>query len=102
MEVVASQLEEQWEAIPACPEQSAGGEPSLLRPAVRGGLSFALREMWPRHGRPITASPVLSLSLSRLCFCKVLISHRGSGSNPRTPRQPDNAREYEARLPPLS
>lgn len=46
-------------------------------------------------------SPVLFLSLSRLCFCKVLISHRGSGSNPRTPWQPDNAREYKARGPTL-
>lgn len=46
-------------------------------------------------------SPVLFLSLSRLCFCKVLISHRGSGSNPRTPWQPDNAREYKARVPTL-
>lgn len=46
-------------------------------------------------------SPVLFLSLSRLCFCKVLISHRGSGSNPRPPWQPDNAREYKARGPSL-
>lgn len=81
----------------------------LLFPTFSGLLFFALPEtrilslVWlcrgHCHSSPITAFPVLFLSLSRLCFCKVLISYRGSGSNPRTPWQPDNAREYEARVP---
>lgn len=78
---------------------------------VLGWLSFALPEIQmlslddDARGAFTAAlslqSTVLFLSLSRLCFCKVLISHRGSGSNPRTPWQPDNAREYKARVPTL-
>lgn len=37
----------------------------------------------------------LLVSLSRLCFRQVLLSHRGSGRDPRAPRQPDHACEYQ-------
>ncbi|XP_039371764.1 CUGBP Elav-like family member 5 isoform X4 [Mauremys reevesii] len=38
----------------------------------------------------------LSCLLHRLRLCKVLVSHRGSSSNPRTARQPDDASDAAA------